>query len=106
VGIESEHWIRFPVCGETTGIQAYLDVCVPSANETFSLSETDVYRLMCHALVHRLPQAAFGEAVESLSRMYDFYQDLPILPTSCPPDSMKARITGSCTAPIFPVLED
>jgi hypothetical protein len=102
----SNFWIRFPVCADPDGMQAFFDVCVPDESGTFSLSETDVYRLLCHVLVQRLPPAAFGEAVAALTGMYEFYRDSPALLSPPPPRSVKARVTGSYTAPVYPIMEE
>ena len=99
-------WIRFPVCDRAEGIQAFLDVCVPSDNGTLSLSEADACRLLCHALVQHLPAAAFGEAVEVLTGMYEFYRTLPALPALPSYRPFKAKVTGAYTVPTFPVLEE
>jgi hypothetical protein len=104
---ESDHWFRFPVCEQPCGMHAYLDVCVPSDSESFSLTETEAYRLFCHIVVQRLPARAFREAVESLGQMFEYYRDIPrTLPAPADPPSVKARITGSHTAPVYPVTED
>jgi hypothetical protein len=102
---ESNHWFRFPVCEQSCGMHAYLDICVPS--DSSSLTETEVYRLCCHIMVQRLPASAFGEAVESLSQMFEFYRESPrALPAPAVSPSVKARITGSHTAPAYPITED
>lgn len=63
--------------------------------------------MICHALVQQLPETAFGEAVESLAGIREFYRDSPaLLKAVHAPMSIKAKVTGSFTAPILPVLED
>jgi hypothetical protein len=99
-------WIRFPIA-DSGGAVAFFDVCMPVGGDDFSLSETDTYRLLCHAMVQGLPEAAFGEAIESLVGMYDFYRDsnaIPALPV--PLNAARAKITGSYVSPVFPVLEE
>ena len=87
-------------------MQAYFDVRVAEKGGRLSLSEADLYRFYCHAVLQHLPDVAFGEAVEALNGMYEFYQDMvPVLPAP-PPQSVKARITGSYTAPVYPILEE
>src|SRR5438128_10713080 len=83
----SDCWIRVPVCDHTEGMLAFFDVCIPGERGIFSLSETDAYRLLCHALVHHLPDMAFGEAVEALTGMYEFYRNSPTLPAPPSPRS-------------------
>ena len=102
----SDFWFRIPVCSHADGMEAFLDVCVPSESGSFVLSKAEAYRLFCHALVQQLPDAAFDEAVEALSGMYEFYQDSPMLPAPLSPQSLKARITGSYTAPVYPITEE
>jgi hypothetical protein len=104
--IASDCWIRFPVCDGADGMQAFFDMFIPGESGILSLSETDTYRLLCHALVQHLPDIAFGEAFEALTGMYDFYRKSPMLPSPPSPLSTKARVTGSYAAPIFPVLEE
>lgn len=73
----------------------------------FDLPEPVTVRLLCHALLQRLPDEALPEAVESLTGMYEFYArprlPLPELPAR---PSVSARITGSYVAPVYPVTED
>ncbi len=102
----SDSWIRFPVCDSPDRMQAFFDVCIPGESGILSLSEMDAYRLLCHALVQHLPDMAFGEAVEALTGMYEFYRNSPTLPAPPSPRSVKARVTGSYTVPIYPILEE
>ncbi len=104
---QSDHWFRFPVCEQPDAMHAYFDVFVPSDSEVFSLSETDAYRLFCHIVVQRLPDRAFAEAVESLTQMFEFYRESPrVLPAQAAPASVKAKVSGSYTAPVYPITED
>jgi hypothetical protein len=102
----SDVWFRFPVCDHGEGMQAFLDMRIPGEGGVVSLAEADACRLLCHALVQQLPDEAFGEAVEALTGMYDFYRRAPTLPAPPCHPTMKARFSGSYTAPIFPVLEE
>ncbi len=104
---ESDHWFRFPVCEQPHGTRAYFDMCVPSDSEVFTLSETDAYRLFCHIVVQLLPAGAFSEAVESLTQMFEFYREPPLaLPAQAAPASVQAKVSGSYTAPVYPITED
>jgi hypothetical protein len=104
---ESDHWFRFPVCEQPHGMHAYLDLCVSSDREEFSLSETEAYRLYCQIMVQHLPASAFAEAVESLSQIFEFYLKCPgALPAPATFPSVKVTITGSHTAPVYPITED
>ena len=88
-------------------MQAIFDICVHGEGETVTLSKTDWYRLYCHAMVQQLPDSAFEEVVEALNRMYEFYHESPaLLIPPPPPQSVRARITGSYTAPVYPFMED
>jgi len=98
---------RFSVCNHPDGMQAIFDICVHGEGETVTLSKTDWYRLYCHAMVQQLPDSAFEEVVEALNRMYEFYHESPaLLIPPPPPQSVRARITGSYTAPVYPFMED
>lgn len=99
-------WFRFPVCEHSEGIAAYFDVCLRGDRSGLTLSEVEAYRLLCHAIVQSLPDAAFKEAVESLSGMYEFYQPVPALPATQAMRSVKAKVTGSYAAPVFSVGEE
>lgn len=82
-------------------------MCVPSDSEVFTLSETDAYRLFCHIVVQLLPAGAFSEAVESLTQMFEFYREPPLaLPAQAAPASVQAKVSGSYTAPVYPITED
>ncbi len=99
-------WFRFPVCDQPDGMQAFFDVCVPVEGGILSLSEAETCRLLCHTFVQHLPDLAFGEAVEALIGIYEFYRASPALPAPPTPRSIKSRVTGSYAAPVFPVLEE
>jgi hypothetical protein len=66
-----DQWFRFPVCEPHDGMQAYLDVFVPCDGGTLVLSEMEAYRLLCHAMVQRLPDKAFQRAAEALVEVYE-----------------------------------
>jgi hypothetical protein len=102
----SDHWFRFPVCTHSDGMQAFLDVCVTGETEAISLTEAETYRLLCHVLVQHLPEPAYLEAVEALNGMCAFYRGLPGYPALPAPQSVKAKITGSFTAPVYPVSDE
>lgn len=64
-------------------------------------------RLLCHALLQRLPDEALSEAVQSLFDMNEFYH-LPqsVAPLSLPQKSIPVRITGSYMEPVYPITEE
>ena len=103
---DSDYWVRFPVCTHPDGMEAFFDVCIPSESEGMSLSPAATYRLLCHVLVQHLPDVAFAEAIESLKGMYEFYGDSPALLAPPPLLSVKAMVTGSYTAPVYPITEE
>jgi hypothetical protein len=103
---ESDYWVRFPVCTHSDGMEAFFDVCIPSESEGMSLSPAATYRLLCHVLVQHLPDVAFAEAIESLKGMHEFYRDPPALLAPPPSVSVKARVTGSFTAPVYPITAE
>jgi hypothetical protein len=87
-------------------MEAFFDVCVPSEGQEGQLSQDAAYRLLCHVLVQHLPEAAFGEAFEALNGMYEFYQERPKRLTSLSISPVQASLTGTITAPVYPVSED
>lgn len=57
-------------------------------------------------MLQYLPDEAFGEVVDSLNGMYEFYDspsELPLIPEL---SVVKARVTGSYSAPVYPVTEE
>ncbi len=87
-------------------MEAFFDVCIPNESEGISLSPAATYRLLCHVLIQHLPEVAFAEAIESLKGMYEFYGDSPALLASPPPLSVKATVTGSYIAPVYPITAE
>jgi hypothetical protein len=73
------------------------------------LPEPMLQRLLCYALIQRLPDEGLAEAMQSLVDMNEFYR-LPrfVSPQSLslPQQSVPARITGSYVEPVYPVTED
>src|SRR5437870_355782 len=63
--MELERWFRFPVCEHSENMQAYFDVRVAEKGGVLTLSEADMYRLYCHAMLQHLPDSAFREAVDA-----------------------------------------
>lgn len=87
-------------------MSAYFDVCVHDRN-SFAFSEIDAYRLLCHALIQSLPDAAMAEATESLSDLQDYKPLLPYasaFPKAGP--SISAEIGPTIIRPIFPVVDE
>jgi hypothetical protein len=98
-------WMRFPVGAHSDGMEAFIDVCVPPGSK-IALTTAETYRLFCHILIQNLPATAFEEAVESLSGMYEYYLESPTSLPAPPVESMKARITGSYLATVYPIIEE
>jgi hypothetical protein len=106
--LDMVRYVTFPICSQSDGMQAFVGVCVPEEADGLQLSEAQMSRLFCHFLLQQLPDLAFEEAVDSLTGMYEFYREsLTALPALTPPNqSVKARITGTHTAPVYPVTEE
>ena len=101
------YWFRFPLAHQPDCFSAFLDLYIHEPPEGVTLSETDADRLLCHLLLQRMPDEGLKEAIESLSGMCEFYR----LPAGSPkplpaPKSVRARITGSYVAPVFPATEE
>lgn len=66
-------------------------------------------RTLCRSLLDRMPESGLDEAVESLARIVEFWREndahVPS-PRPDPPRSVRARITGTYTAPVYPIPED
>lgn len=64
-------------------------------------------RLLCHALVQKLPESGLAEATESLSEMVKFYLSAPspcrVLPHSAP---INAEWGQARVRQVFPVTEE
>lgn len=104
---DAECWFRFPVSEYPAGTQAFFDVKVSEKDGVLSLSEADMCRLYCHAVLQQLPDRAFEEAVEVLNGMHEFYKNTPpLLPQPSPTKSLRAKITGHYTAPVYPIPEE
>lgn len=98
--------LEFTLCDRSEGLEAVLGIRYCD-DESTELSKSAQYRLLCHALVHRLPEPALEEAAESLNELHEFYLNRPALPAMpAPAEFTKATITGRYTAPLFPVLEE
>ena len=70
------------------------------------LPEPLLQRLLCHALLHLLPEEGLPEAMQSLVDMNEFYRLPRFVPPTLPQKSIPARMTGSYVEPVYPVTED
>lgn len=64
-------------------------------------------RILCHALVDRLPEEAFRELLEALVSLYEYHQApqyLPALPP--PPVSVEARLSRTYVRPTVEIEEE
>jgi hypothetical protein len=97
--------VTCPTCDQPDDTLAFLEMIVPTDRDT--LSETECGRWLCHSLLQQLPESEMREAVETLTQMYEFHQDsrVPAAPPASA-GSIKARITRSYTAPVFPVPDE
>lgn len=74
---------------------------------TAELPEPILKRLLCHALLQRLPDEGLDEAAESLFNMNEFYR----LPHYAPPPpllgkSLTVQMGPGYVRPVFPVTEE
>lgn len=69
-------------------------------------SEVAEQRQACLSLIEKLPIEALPELHESLVGMCDFYSSLASPQPAEPGVSIKARITGSYTEPVYPIEGD
>lgn len=74
---------------------------------TVELPELILKRLLCHALLQRLPEEGLDEAAESLFTMNEFYR-LPryVPPPALPRQSIPVRVGKTIIPPVYPVTED
>jgi hypothetical protein len=64
-------------------------------------------RVLCHALVDRLPEASLPELLESLRAIYEFHQDQMRLSVhQLPVARISARIGRSYVRPTFEIEEE
>lgn len=74
---------------------------------TVELPEPILKRLVCHALVQRLPEEGLDEAVQSLIDMNEFYRLPPYVPPpALPRKSIPVRMGPGYVRPVFPVMEE
>lgn len=76
-------------------------------SDSEELSDSQLRRLLCHALLQRLPDEGLAEAMQSLADMNEFYR-LPrfVPPQPLPQKSIPVRIGETILAPVYPVTED
>ena len=64
-------------------------------------------RILCHALIDRLPEASFPELLEMLRNIYEFYQEpqyAPALPSA--PISVEAQLSRTYVRPAIEIEEE
>lgn len=76
-------------------------------SDTTELPEPILKRLLCHALLQRLPDEGLDEAAESLFHMNEFYR-LPRYapPPALPRKSLTVQMGAGYVRPVFPVTEE
>jgi hypothetical protein len=106
VGGVGQH-LFLPTVKRPDGSQLYVGFHLIGTSGNLDLSEIDLSRLFCHALIQGMPDEGLREAVESLSGMYEYY-NTPVEPPKPPavPERIPVRITGSYVRPVHPVPED
>jgi hypothetical protein len=106
-GDPGQHWF-FPRLGQPGEVPfAVLGLHLFGTSDTTELPEPILKRLLCHALLQRLPDEGLDEAVESLLTMNEFYR-LPsyVPPPPLPRKSTPVRMGPGYVRPVFPVTEE
>src|SRR4051794_28290763 len=63
-----------------------------------------VIRILCHALIDRLPEASFLELLETLRNIYEFYQEPQCAPTlPAAPVSVEAQLSRTYIRPAIEI---
>lgn len=64
-------------------------------------------RILCHAIVDRLPEAALPELLESLRAIYEFHQDqMQLSDLQLPVARVSARLGRSYVRPTIEIQEE
>ncbi len=88
-------------------MHVFLGLCVPEYGEEFHMTNYETSRMVCHLVIQNLPDSAMGDAVESLKGMYEFYRDPPLaIPVTARNPPVKATVSRSYTAPVYPITEE
>lgn len=75
------------------------------STEDAEISEVDLNRLLCHALIQHLPDERLSEAFEDLSDMYTFSLTTS-KPLPLPTRTVKARVGKSVVRPVYPISDE
>lgn len=72
------------------------------------LSEADLKRLWCHALIQQIPEGRIEEAVEELAYVYAdaLTPPPPPKPLPQPVRTVKARFGRSVVRPVYPISDE
>jgi hypothetical protein len=63
-------------------------------------------RIVCHAVINRIPLRGLPELCESLGQMYLFYKDLPEKVLSEPPAVIRGRVERTLERAPFSYVEE
>lgn len=105
-GEVGQHWI-FPILSQPGEALFALGLHLFGTSGAAELPEPILKRLLCHALLQRLPDEGLDEAAESLFHMNDFYR-LPryVPPPPLPQKSIPVQMGKAIVAPVYPVTEE
>jgi hypothetical protein len=101
-----QHFI-WPLLRKSGGPRACLGIHLFRDSDAWELSESDMQRLVCHAMIQCLDDRGLREAVDSLSDMVRFYQNPPppylVVPEG---PSVPVKMGPPEVRPVFPVTEE
>jgi hypothetical protein len=92
----------------THGIRLLVGFHLFGTSDHIDLPEHVVSRLLCHALIQHLPDAALPDAIESLTSDYEMHEARKALPKSLPEPgkkTIKARLGERRFATLPPIIE-
>lgn len=97
----------FPTSSHAGGLTVLVGFHFFGTSDRVILPEAVVGRLLCHALVRRLPEKGLGEALASLTEMVRFYSEpepVPRLPE--PTRWVPVQMGETVKATVHPVTEE
>jgi hypothetical protein len=102
----SHHAIFPPVC-TAAGDHFLLGLHLFGTSDHIELSDAEQARLVCYAVIHRLPDKALAEAVESLSDLFAFHSTMRNTRPQLPPVlSVPVHIRSTTVVPPFSIEEE
>ncbi len=100
-----KHWL-IPQMRQSGETQFVLGFHLFGTSSMAELPEPLLQRLLCHALLHLLPDEGLPEAMQSLVDMNEFYRLPRFVPPPLPQKSIPVRIGPGYVRPVFPVTEE